>query len=111
MKKNRLTGLSYFFYITDNQLLTWAMNDRIRAYILGSCDDKNLKTDCRYFIEAVNGLPEMQEYNLGLFQDDIDQLYQDFTQRSTEETMHRAYNILSDHDWTSPAMDKYKQTV
>lgn len=90
MKKNRLCrvdGLDYIDHINNNQVLTWARNERIRAYINGepATRDKNLRGDMRQFILAVNGLPEMQERNLGLFKDDEDVLYNDFIDMINEE--------------------------
>lgn len=93
MKKQRLSkigdegGHDYMMYINNDQLLVWARNDRIRAYINGGTDtrDDNLRKDMRYFISEINKWPIMQEYNLGLFQADEDQLYADFMEMINEE--------------------------
>jgi hypothetical protein len=102
MKKQRLCRIGggahgYIFYINNDQLMAWARNDRIRWYISqGDPDtrDDNLRKDMRYFIEAINAWPIMAEYNLGLFQDDIDQLYSDFMEMINEEVELGSLGII-----------------
>jgi hypothetical protein len=101
LKKARLNGyLTYMDYISNEQILTWARDERIRCYILNPSDgtkgdrDVILKGDCRVFIEAVNNLSYMADLNLGLFQDDIDQLYLDFMEMINEEVELGSLGIM-----------------
>lgn len=105
-KKNRLSkvqGMSYIDYINNEQVLSWAMMSRLRAYMLNPNDDTKgvrdviLRGDCRMFIEAVIGLPYMQSLNLGMYQEDIDELYLEFMKMIHEEEdqyPHQVYGIL-----------------
>jgi len=99
MKKNRLCrvdGLDYIDHINNNQVLTWARNDRIRAYIDSEPEhrDDNLRKQMRYFIEAINEWPIMAEKNLGLFKDDEEVLYNDFMDMINEERDLGSLGIL-----------------
>lgn len=82
---------SYIRYIENEKVLYWAMLRRLRRYMENPNDgtkgdrDVILKDDCRTFIEIVNGLPYMQHWNLGIFQSEIDLLYEDFLSRIREE--------------------------
>lgn len=103
MKKNRLCnvdGLDYIDHINNNQALTWARNDRIRAYINSESEhrDDNLKKDMRHFIEAINEWPIMAEKNLGLFKDDEIRLYCDFMDMINEEIKSQALGII-ERNW------------
>ena len=98
-RKNRLSvkqvGYDYFTYVCNDQLMTWAMDKVLRDYIhtIDENRDDQLKKKCRYFIEAINQWPTMQEYNLGLFQQDIDELYNDFKHRIQEELDLKSYGF------------------
>ena len=101
-KKNHIRdfgNLDYIFYIDNDEVLSWAMYNRLRGYILnpndGTKGDREviLKGDCRVFVEAVNNLAYMVDLNLGLFQKDIDQLYNDFLERVTEDQEYHSYGF------------------
>lgn len=103
IKKNRLSavqGMSYIDYLNNEQVLSWAMMSRLRAYMLNPNDgtkgdrDVILKGDCRVFIEAVIGLPYMQSLDLSLYQGDLDELYGEFLAMIAEEQHYSSYGIL-----------------
>ena len=103
MKKQRLSNIQefgYIFYIENEQILSWAMYNRLRAYMEnpndGTHGDKDiiLKGDCRVFVEAVNALDYMKEYNLGIFQEEIDQLYKVFLKRIKDDQEMHSYGFM-----------------
>ena len=103
MKKQRLSKIQaydYIFYIDNEPVLYWAMYERLRAYMKNPDDGTRgdraviLKGDCRQFIEAINHLDYMTELNLGVFQDDIDTLYNDFLKRIKEDQETHSYGFM-----------------